>query len=257
MNQSRAILQISKRTLLVVIISVLVIFLLSFTGCSQQNSKSVDEQFMTALSTGLENRWKITDAADDQSQESLEKAVQAEKDAVGRFYDQEFENAELGEAAKRYIDALNASNAADMYSANNYSRWAKVYNSRVAALYDINGIQAIPVSDSKKSTLNELLNDGEAASFALASISTVTFEPQPPEYESSKWIEYKAVVENTSDLSFSYFNYNVNVTDSDGVVADTYIASTNDWAPGTKHTFEFSTDVNVASIDVTSCEWSL
>ena len=45
--------------------------------------------------------------------------------------------------------------------------------------------------------------------------------------------------------------------DSGGVVTDTYIASTNDWAPGTKHTFEFSTDAGVSSIDVTSCEWSL
>lgn len=255
MNQSRA--SYVGRGAFFVVFLVLMAFLLVLSGCSQQSNKSVDEQFMTALSTGLENRWKITDAADGQSQESLEKAIQAEKDAIGAFYDQEFENAELGEAAKRYIDTLNASNAADMYSANNYSRWAKVYNSRVAALYDINDIQSIPVSDSKKSTLNELLNDGEAASFALASIPTVTFEPQPSEYEGSKWIEYKAVVENTSNLSFSYFNYNVNVTDSDGVVTDTYIASTNDWTPGTKHTFEFSTDANVASIDVTSCEWSL
>lgn len=255
MNQSKAI-KVSKGAALVTI-SVLMIFLLSLTGCSQQNSKSVDEQFMTALATGLENRWKITDSSEGADQAGLEKAIQAEKDAVGKFYDQEFENVDLGEAAKRYIDALNSSNAADMYSANNYSRWASVFNSRVAALYDINSIQEIPVPDSKKSTLNNLLNDGEAASFALASIPTVAFEPQPPEYEGSKWVEYKAIVENTSNLSFSYFNYNVNVTDSDGVVVDTYVASTNDWASGTKHTFEFSTDANVSSIDVTSCEWSL
>lgn len=248
--------QISKGALLIVI-SVLMTSLFAFCGCSQQDSKSVDEQFMTSLATGLENRWKITDAPDGSDQEGLEKAIQAEKDAVGKYYDQEFENADLGEAAKRYIDALNSSNAADMYSTNNYSRWAKVFNSRVAALYDINCIQEIPVSDSKKSTLNDLLNEGEAASFALTSISAANFEAQPPTYAGDKWIEYKAVVENTSNLTFSYFSYNINVTDSDGVVVDNCIASTNDWTPGAKHTFEFSTDANVASLDVTSCSWNL
>lgn len=60
-----------------------------------------------------------------------------------------------------------------------------------------------------------------------------------------------------SPISFWLHPMHTMADDSDGVVTDTYIASTNDWAPGTKHTFEFSTDAGVSSIDVTSCEWSL
>lgn len=243
---------------LLVILTVAFVTAMTFClmGCAPQEEKSTDEQFMTALAKGLEDRWAITDA-EEASQESIEKAIQKEKDAVSEFYEAEFENAELGDCAKRYIDALNASNAADMFSTSGYSRWSQVYNQRVAALYDINAITEIPVSEKGKSNLEGLLNDGQAASFAIASMNSLAFEAQAPEYEGDTFLTYKAVAENTSTVTFSYISYNINLLDADGVVLESTTVFSNDWAPGAKHAFEFMTNTAFASYEVTSCDWAL
>ena len=247
-----------KKKLLVLLIACMAAMLFILPGCAAQEEKSTDEHFMDALSSGLEARWEILDPLGvTYEQEDLEKAIQAEKDAVADFYDKDFENDELGVCAQRYIDSLNNSNAADMYSANGYSRWLQNYNARTAALYDINAIYEINVSEDEKSSLDQLLNDGEAASYAVSIMDQVSFEAQEPEFEGQTYLEYTAVVENASELNFSYFNLNINLLDSDGVVLETTAAFTSDWASGSNHTFSFMTDTDFADYEISSCDWSL
>ena len=63
-------------------------------------------------------------------------------------------------------------------------------------------------------------------------------------------------VENTTDNTFEYFNFNISLVDKDGVVVETQNAYTENWKPGDKHRFEFSTDKEFDKIEVETAEWS-
>lgn len=229
------------------------------SGCSGNDDRSTDEKFIEAVGKGLEARWAITDAdsASSSSTDTLKQALDKEKEAVKDFYDADFDNEDLKSYAQKYIDALNGLNAEDYSSGSGFERWTRYYNQRVAALYNINQISPISVSKSNESNLTEILNDGEEASAALAVMDKAEFTKQDPEYPEQTYFEYKAVVENDSNISFSYFYYNINLVDKDGVTVETTTASTDDWAAGTKHAFEFTTDKQFETIEVTSCGWSL
>lgn len=230
-----------------------------FSGCSQNDDRSTDEKFIEAVGNGLEARWAITDSkeASSASTDTLNQALEKEKEAVKDFYDADFENQDLKQCARNYIDALNSLNADDYGSSSGYERWMRGYNQRVAALYNIDKISPISVGKTNESNLTEILNDGKEASAAIDLMNKADFVKQDPEYPGQTYFDYKAVVENASDVTFSYFYYNINLVDSDGVTVDTTIASTNDWAAGSKHTFEFTTDKAFDSIEVSSCGWSL
>ena len=217
----------------------------------------VDEEFVKAVAQCLDARGKQTDslASDEYTSEVMDDAIKTELDAVEAYEGGLFEDPDLASAADEYIAALKASKGTD-YTAYNNS-WTTAYNQRVAALYKINEISPIEVSEDHKSTLNDLLATGEESTVAQGFLDTAVFEKEEPEYEGETFFTYSAVLENDSDINFYYFSFNINLLDADGVVVETQVASTDNWAPGTKHRFEFMTDAKFETIEVYSASWSL
>jgi hypothetical protein len=242
----------------IVIAMVAMMATVALFGCSANESKSTDEQFVEAVGKGLEARWAISDSTDDRlTTDLMNQAISKERDAVKEFREANFENEELGENAEAYFEALDELKGEDYNSSSGLERWMRNYNMRCAALYNINEIKEIPVSQNKQSNLDELLNDGKTAAAALDLMEKVDFVKQEPEYPGQSYIEYKAVVENSSSVNFSYFTYQINLVDQDGVVIENTTASTNDWAAGTKHAFEFTTDKKFEKMEISSCWWNL
>ena len=244
------------KTIVIAMVAMMTTFALF--GCSASENKSTDEQFVEAVGKGLEARWAITDSTEERlTTELMNQAINKERDAVKEFYEADFENEELGENARAYIDILEETKGEDYNSSSGLERWSRNRNMRCAALYNINGIKEIPVSQNKQSNLDELLNDGKTAAAALDLMEKADFVKQEPEYSGQSYIEYKAIVENSSDVNFSSFTYQINLVDQDGVVVESITASTSDWAAGTKHAFEFMTDKKFEKIELSSCWWNL
>ena len=115
----------------------------------------------------------------------------------------------------------------------------------------LNGIKKIKF-DKKTETknFNELLEDGKNSIDIRDLMNKADFKKEPDEYEDETYHTYSMIMENTTDLDFDYFSFNLNLEDENGVVIETESASTENWDAGTKHKFEFSTDCNFAKITV-------
>ncbi|MFZ2756278.1 MAG: FxLYD domain-containing protein [Atopobiaceae bacterium] len=125
----------------------------------------------------------------------------------------------------------------------------------MTALYNINEASAISVASSEQSNLDDVLTDGKTANTVTGLMNSASFTQEESE-NSGTYKTYSAVVENTSDITFSYFSMNISLEDADGVVVDTQTTSTQSWDPGSKHRFQFSTNAEFTKIDVASTSWA-
>lgn len=223
------------------------------------DERSVDEKFMDSLAKGLEARWVLTEAnenADTILKSDWEKYFLAEYDNIIEYEDAEFEDVNLGKWAKSYIDSIGASIEVLAYYGTN--QWTTkysngVYHDRSVALYNIHKIIPVPVSSDNQENLIGILSNGEAISMIRPLLNKVVFEESENSYG---WRTYQAVVENTTTLSFSYFSFDVDLIDEDGVTISTETAWVEHWEPGEKIRFEFSTDESFAEMDVAYANWN-
>lgn len=246
-----------KKTIALILTSVLLLATLSFTACSSGNS---DDAFLSALAQGLEARWAMTNKFDNDEDSKETKAgweswFNAEYDKIQSYKDSEFENADLGKWAKKYIESIEESIDCLQYYGTNqwnekYSNGA--YQRRVAALYKINSIVPIEVSGDYESNLSDLLTDGEVSEFASKVLKNTEFKKIEDEYG---WKTYQAVIENTSSANFSYFSLTVGLVDKDGVTVETEEPMVEQWNAGEKTRFEFSTDEKFEKLDVKYASW--
>ena len=66
------------------------------------------------------------------------------------------------------------------------------------------------------------------------------------------WKKYQAVIENTTGKDFSTFSVNINLMSADGVIVETQYDSVSNFTNGAKAQFEFTTDKEFASTEVTA-----
>ena len=81
-------------------------------------------------------------------------------------------------------------------------------------------------------------------------LSNITFEEVPDEY-AGDWKTYQGVVENTTGSDFSTFAVNINLLNADGVIVETAYDQVSNFTNGAKAQFEFSTDKEFTSTEVT------
>ncbi|KXT76836.1 FxLYD domain-containing protein [Streptococcus sp. DD12] len=253
----------TKSLLLTTLAAIAVIIL---TACSSNNSKDekiyYDDQFMTALSKGLEERWKYTDedatAEDKASKKLYNTATQKELDQIEEYQDKSFKDSKLKEAAISYINALKDNQkVAETYGASSFDEnWSKSYDARNEKLIAINNISKIKVSDKYQSTLDEVLASGKEvkqnsdnAQKVTDLIKSITFtkdEASSDEYLSS----YTATVENTTGLTIANISLTVKLIDDQGVTVDEQSLFANNWTNGEKKRFEFTTDKTFAKTEI-------
>lgn len=218
-----------------------------------------EDDFMNSLAIGLEERWKLTDANEGKeidTADDWESYFNAEYTAIEKFEDANFADANLSELAKQYVNCIVQSKECLPYV--NTNQWASkysngVYRDRVVILYEINAIKPIPVSDENQGNLKNLVTEGEATKMVRDLLRTVKFEKSNEEYG---WKTYEAVVENTTTIDFSYFVFNVDLVDADGVTLTTATSSVNNWRKGEKTRFTFDTSEDFETMNLDSASWN-
>ena len=224
-------------------------------------AKVSNTEFVEAIGECLEARWAITDpynaAGEAIPNEEFRRAINIEIDAVLPYEEAEFEDENMAAAAEEYIAAMKECQGILNYIGTD--QWQaqydqKVFRKRVAGLYKINSIEPIPVDPSNQSSLAGLLSEGETTEAVWDIMDSVHFEVESEEYSFKK---YSAVVENASNITFSNFSIDVSLIDADGVVVDTVTCWTDNWAAGTKHRLEFSTDKEFETIEIPTASWSV
>lgn len=224
------------------------------------DERPVDEKFMESLAAGLEARWLLTDAKNSTNENPLktdwENYFRAEYDQIKSYEKESFVDKNLEKWAKKYIDSIGESIEVLAYYGTN--QWTQkysngVYHDRSIALYNIHDICPVPVSAEKQANLLEILSNGEAISMIWPLLEKVEFKEVEDSYG---WKTYQAVVENTTTLTFTYFSFDIDLIDKDGVTITTESAWAENWEPGEKVRFEFSTDETFAEMNVEYARWN-
>lgn len=247
-----------KKKLFSVLLCVLVAAFLA--ACGSGGGKSVDESFISSEAKGLQARWDLSDQQDKESLndgDSFVACVDAELSSVSEYKDAEFEDETLGNLAKEYIEILEKSKelAANYYD-KNYSTFDSEYTPlsqrRSQIIKKFSEDYQLPIDDAHTDTLKTFIADADLTIAVQDIISSTTFEMVEDDYG---WKKYQAVVENTTDKTFESFWFNIDLVDSDGVVVETQEAYTDNWKPGSKNRFEFSTEAEFEKIEISTAEW--
>ncbi|MBR3126035.1 MAG: FxLYD domain-containing protein [Mogibacterium sp.] len=247
-----------KKRLFSVVLCIIVASFLA--ACGAGSSKTTDELFISAEAKGLQARWDLSDQHEKEGTtggESFIACVDAELNPIAAYKDSEFEDEALGNLATEYIGILEKSKelASDYYD-KNYETFSNEYTTlnqrRSQIIKAFSEDYQLPIDEDHTDTLKTFIADANLTSAVQDIISSTTFELAEDDYG---WKKYQAVVENTTDKTFDSFCYNINLVDKDGVVVETQNAYTENWKPGDKHRFEFSTEAEFDKIEIDKAEW--
>ena len=221
----------------------LLMSIIIFTSCEK---KSVDEQFISSMEQGLQERWEINDSRPDGTKEDWKAYINAEYSAVEKYKDEKFEDKELGKLAKEYITALSKSlDVVDEYNpSSNYDRFWNAYlpyysdrNLIIRTIY--NGNYGFKVSEDNQENLDGLLASGWLSEM----LSKIEFTGKD-EYG---WTTYTASVVNDSGFDLDYVSLEINLLDKSGKTVDVTYASVENWDKDSTRQLEFMSDNSQAS----------
>ncbi|NLR08707.1 MULTISPECIES: FxLYD domain-containing protein [Lactobacillaceae] len=245
----------------IVTIAILLFAGLSLTACGSKKSetKYYDSDFISALESGLQKRWAITDTVKDidkASQDTLTKSVNAELDVVKPYENKKFKNDKLHEQAITYINALkDQKTALKSYDKSNFfDKWNKAYNTRTQMIVKINQKHKLKVADKYKSDLTELTRHGDEVANQDQKTEAINALVKSIKFKQAKDdgynYTYDAKVKNNSGYSFKNFGIKVKLMDSDKTVVDTQLTYVDDWDKNQTSQFEFMTDKKFNSYEV-------
>lgn len=257
-------------------ITLAMVLCFSATACSDNSAAPTeteseteyfaDEDFLSDLSKSLEARWDISEAQDlatltnAEYKTTMESAIQAELDIVGKYQTEKFEDTKLQEYVLQYINNLKDQQASlDYIDADNVKfidEWNNLYGSRTEIVSTFYNTYGLTVSEKYQSVLNDMLtkativaNQNEQKAIIDSWVKSITFELAE---DNSGWKTYQAVAENTTGYSFDYINLSINLIDSDGVILETRYSSFQNISTGAKVKFEFMSDAEFTSTEVTA-----
>lgn len=225
-----------------------------------------DNDFMTDLSKSLERRWNDTadentiGLSDSEYKSMLDSVTQAEIDALSKYQSEKFENSLLQENVIAYLNNLKEHQAALEYYTADYVKfmedWEAAYDKRVKLIQTFANDFGLTVSEQYQSTLDDILTNAklvqkeEAADEAIQKwINSFEFEMVSDEYD---WKTYQCITENSTGVDFDYVSLSINLIDKDGVVIESTYSSMGNIKNGAKVKFEFMTDADFESYEVTA-----
>ncbi|QEA52677.1 FxLYD domain-containing protein [Loigolactobacillus coryniformis] len=245
----------------VVLLFMGLILFLAGCGNTKKETKYYDDDFITAMEQGLEDRWKLNDKGDedDPTKADYKSWADAELKQVSSYRNKKFKDAKLQELAISYINSLNGQKATLKYFGSDdfYDKWTEAYDKRTQEIVAINKIHKLKVSDKFQSKLDELLGNGKSVNEKANKddkvdelLKTIQFTAQPKEYAEDEYTTYTAEAVNNTGFDIKSFSANVKIKDTAGTTVDTQYINTENWANGDKVKFEFTTDQEVASYEV-------
>lgn len=230
---------------------------------------SVDGQFMRELSKGLMKRWDKSDEYAEQGSVGEDPNIYSEYcdielEELEKYYDQTFDNQELQEDAKTYIDYLRAAKDATKHYTIDYNTyntmWADIYAKRTMLLNTFVEKYGLSVDEKHQKTLDDILVDASAAKEqvdfknAVAKM-TESFKISTTEDEWG-YKTYKVSMKNTTNHTFEYFYADVSVLDQSGkIIASGSLDQISSWKPEQEATVDAYFDSNV-SLDGYTLEYT-
>ena len=234
----------------------------SQTATTETEIHYADEDFISDLATGLQNRWDINDVAEyeegsDEHKQYDTDLVDAELNVLEKYQSMPFEDSKLQEYAISYINCLKQQKEAVSYITTAYEtydeKWSEAYDNRTKLIMTFVNDYGLKVDEAHQATLDELIanakvvNEDEKIKTTIDSMmQNLTIEVTKDE---SGWKTYEAVLENNTGKDFDYFQITLNIYDSDKVQIDSLYDQMQNWKNGTKAKFEFSTDKDFSSYD--------
>ena len=233
-------------------IALSVIALCSLCACGEK--LTVDKAFIRDMEKGLEARWDVADEQNATTQEDWMTLISCELDMIGEYKDKDFEDKDLQALVTEYIGALEENQDILKYLDSDYQRFAKkhedIFTRRACGIKQFVEKYGLTVSEEYQSDLDGMIIVANNYEQIKKLMETANFELTE---DTDYFDTYSCTVENISDMSFSNFTYFITLKDVEGTVIDTPYAYATNWEKGSKYAFEFSTDKNPATIEVTSC----
>lgn len=257
------------------ILCLILVTVLSFgvLGCSstEQEVKTYDDEFIKSLATGLESRWDLNDKYDDlvnkgEIKESDQKKiieyygkfVNAELSNIEKYKDLKFKDSKLQESAISYINLLKKQKEGveemrvDMNKG--IEMWGEGYQQRSKLITIFKDDYNLTISDKYKKNLD----DFGKVSNQVQDNENIEKEVDKAKFKvtnsSGGWKDYEAVIENTTNTDYDYFNIKINLLDKDEVILESTSAYVENWKAGQKARFKFSTDRDFDSMS-RECEY--
>lgn len=194
---------------------------------------STDRQFIKSLAAGLMKRWDKLDENEaqglaDEDPELYAEYCDIETDALKDYRAATFNDAELGEKAKDYINSVASAKLATNYYTSNYIKflvdWDDAYNRRASLIYDFVNDYGLTVDETYQEALKSMVDAGQAAKKSENVLKIVEEMCKgftiTAGYDSWGLRSYKLNMKNTTDFTFDYFYANVNALDANGVIVD-------------------------------------
>lgn len=255
-----------------------------FTGCSssgnnqkteksEEESKYADEQFIKDMSKGLQARWDLNekdekkegyDKIELQSQEYKDMMlsyIQKELDYTEKYTDEKFKDSKLQEYAVKYINLLKQHKDICQYIPVDYygkylDEFNPIYDERSKIIEDLVENYNLTVDKKHQDTLDEfktnsqLVKDQDAMEESVKNmLANIQFTEVSNE---DGWKTYQGVVENTTGKDISTLNVDINLKNADGVIVETTYDDVSNFTKGAKAQFEFYTDKDFATTEVTA-----
>ena len=272
-----------KKKLIILLTAVMCVGLLS-AGCSSNNNSKneekkeeiqyADDQFIKDMSKGLQARWTLNeqdenkegyDQIDVQSSEYKDMMlsyVQAELDCIEKYKDEKFKDSQLQEKAISYINLLTKHKEVCDYIPVDYygkflDEFQSIYDERSKIIEDMANNYGLTVEEKFQSNLDEFKTNSQLVQEQDALQNSITnmlnnIQFQEVNDDGYGWKTYQAVVENTSGKDFSEFSVNINLLNADGVIVETQYDQVSNFANGARAQFEFMTDKDFTSTQVTA-----
>ena len=237
----------------------------SQTATTETEIHYADEDFISDLATGLQNRWdtqpsngedEIVEGSDEHKQYYTD-LVDAELSVLEKYQGMNFEDSKLQEYAISYINCLKQQQEAASYVTTAYEtydeKWTEALNNRTKLIVTFINDYGLKVDEAHQATLDDfiarakVINEDEKIKTTIDSMmDNLTIEVSEENYD---WKTYEAVLENNTGKDFDYFGITLNIYDSDKVQIESLYSQMQNWKNGTKAKFEFSTDKDFSSYD--------
>ena len=206
---------------------------------------SVDGQYMRAMSKGLMNRWDKSDEYTKQGKgyedpDIFSEYCDIELAEIEPYYDKTFDNADLQDDVRTYIDYVRAAKEATKHYTVDYNtyytQWTDVYAKRSMLLQKFIEDYGLKVDEKHQETVEDILVDASSAAEQQSvreNIQRMT-EGFTIDTTEDEWgyKTYKMTMKNTTDRTFEYFYADVNVLDGDGsIIASGNASQVESWKP--------------------------
>lgn len=235
-----------------------------------------DQDFIESMADGLQSRWDLNSKDEkkegyDQilvnSQENKDMMlsyINAELEKIEKYEDEKFEDSKLKEAAISYINLLKSHIEICEYITVDYDKYLEefqpIYNERSKIIAKMVDEYNLTVDEAFKNTLAEFLTNSKLVEENESRESEIQSMLESIQFELTKddgsgWKTYQAVVENTTGMDLKTLNLSINLLNAEGVIVETTYDNVSAFSKGSKVQFEFMTDKEFTSTQVTADWW--